>query len=316
MFSYGLTLELSGQSDVRFWFQGEAVRDEALKRVGELVKAREGRVVEQAELLLPLETGLARTSSPAVMAPSEEFGLREEKKQAFRSPSTSRPPSRGSDANLSRASSGVELATATTNVEPFPSTTTSSLSTPVHAHTHSDDTGLVTPGHRPVKRSTTSILAPLGRTKSHRSNMPHVLRSFLPKTINVPSRTLLKMPSLHFVCLTIGSRGDVQPYIALALGLQKEGHRVTIVTHEEYKEWVEKFGVAHRTAGGDPGALMKLSVENKMFSPQFFKESIGNFRTWLDELLVDAWECCKDADVLLESPSAMAGVHIAEALRE
>lgn len=31
-------------------------------------------------------------------------------------------------------------------------------------------------------------------------------------------------------------------------------------------------------------------------------------------VLVDAWEQCKDADVLLESPSAMAGVHIAEAL--
>lgn len=29
---------------------------------------------------------------------------------------------------------------------------------------------------------------------------------------------------------------------------------------------------------------------------------------------MDAWEACKDADVLLESPSAMAGVHIAEAL--
>ncbi|KAI0304369.1 hypothetical protein B0F90DRAFT_1666870 [Multifurca ochricompacta] len=125
---------------------------------------------------------------------------------------------------------------------------------------------------------------------------------------------LLSIPSKHFVCLTIGSRGDVQPYIALGRGLQKEGHKVTIVTHEEYKEWVTGFGLEHRTAGGDPGALMKLSVENKMFSPQFFKESLSNFRTWLDDLLVDSWEQCKDADVLLESPSAMAGVHIAEAL--
>lgn len=58
----------------------------------------------------------------------------------------------------------------------------------------------------------------------------------------------------------------MQPYIALGLGLQKEGHRVTIVTHAEYKEWVEGFGIAHRTAGGDPGALMKLSVEHKVKS--------------------------------------------------
>lgn len=33
-------------------------------------------------------------------------------------------------------------------------------------------------------------------------------------------------------------------------------------------------------------------------------------------VLVDSWKQCQDADVLLESPSAMAGVHIAEALRE
>jgi hypothetical protein len=88
-----------------------------------------------------------------------------------------------------------------------------------------------------------------------------------------------------------------------------------------------------------------------MFSPQFFKESLTNvglsalsniFLTEalpssvpglmtvrllvtiyhscefsaLHTVLVESWEQCKDADVLLESPSAMAGVHIAEALRE
>jgi sterol 3beta-glucosyltransferase len=40
-------------------------------------------------------------------------------------------------------------------------------------------------------------------------------------------------------CLTIGSRGDVQPYIALCKGLQAEGHRTRIATHGEYKDWVE-----------------------------------------------------------------------------
>jgi sterol 3beta-glucosyltransferase len=30
---------------------------------------------------------------------------------------------------------------------------------------------------------------------------------------------------------TIGSRGDIQPYIALGLELQRNGHSVTILTH-------------------------------------------------------------------------------------
>jgi len=114
-------------------------------------------------------------------------------------------------------------------------------------------------------RSATGIFSPLSRTMTTvATNVPDELRSILPKAINVPRDTLYFKQTLHFVCLTIGSRGDVQPYIALALGLKKEGHRVTIVTHEEYKKWVVGFGIEHRTAGGDPGALMKLSVENKV----------------------------------------------------
>jgi sterol 3beta-glucosyltransferase len=37
-------------------------------------------------------------------------------------------------------------------------------------------------------------------------------------------------------------------------------------------------------------------------------------RGWLDGLLESAWHACQGSDLLIESPSAMAGVHIAEAL--
>ncbi|OXC68989.1 hypothetical protein AYX13_02600 [Cryptococcus neoformans] len=137
---------------------------------------------------------------------------------------------------------------------------------------------------------------------------------YLPFVANKPLFTARLEPRT-FVCLTIGSRGDVQPYIALGLGLKKDGHKVVIVTHLEFKDWVEGYGIEHREAGGDPTALMKLSQEHKMFSPGFFKESLGSFRQWLDNLLLDSWQACKDADVLIESPSAMAGIHIAEALK-
>ena len=45
--------------------------------------------------------------------------------------------------------------------------------------------------------------------------------------------------SLHFTFLTIGSRGDVQPYIALAKGLMADGHKCRIATHGEFQEWIE-----------------------------------------------------------------------------
>ncbi|KZT51272.1 glycosyltransferase family 1 protein [Calocera cornea HHB12733] len=160
--------------------------------------------------------------------------------------------------------------------------------------------------------------SPLARIQPGADKYEHAFApsaiSRLPKPINMPETLRYTIRPRHFVCLSIGSRGDVQPYIALAKGLIKEGHSVTIVTHEEYKEWIENWGVQHRTAGGDAAALMKLSVEHRMFSPQFFKETLTKFREWLDELLIQSWEGCKDADVLIESPSAMGGIHIAEAL--
>jgi sterol 3beta-glucosyltransferase len=39
------------------------------------------------------------------------------------------------------------------------------------------------------------------------------------------------------------------------------------------------------------------------------------FRGWIEDLLKTSWEACQGTDVLIESPSAMAGYHIAEALR-
>ena len=120
--------------------------------------------------------------------------------------------------------------------------------------------------------------------------------------------------SLRITCLTIGSRGDVQPYIALCKGLLAEGHKPRIATHQEFEPWVRKHGIDFAPVDGDPAELMKLCVENGMFTYSFLKEASTKMRGWLDQLLTSAWKACQDTDVLIESPSAMAGIHIAEAL--
>ena len=120
--------------------------------------------------------------------------------------------------------------------------------------------------------------------------------------------------SLRITCLTIGSRGDVQPYIALCKRLLEEGHRPKIATHAEFKGWVTKHGIDFATVDGDPAELMRICVENGMFTYSFLREASVKFRGWIDELLASAWKACQDSDILIESPSAMAGIHIAEAL--
>ncbi|KAF9362517.1 Sterol 3-beta-glucosyltransferase [Mortierella sp. NVP85] len=123
-----------------------------------------------------------------------------------------------------------------------------------------------------------------------------------------PSRTL------HITCLTIGSRGDVQPYIALCKRLMEDGHTCRIATHGEYKDWIEGHGIEFGYVGGDPGELIELCVDNGMFTVSFIREGLKRFRGWLDDLMNTAWDACQNTDVLIESPSAMAGIHIAEAL--
>ncbi|CAH2355775.1 sterol 3-beta-glucosyltransferase [[Candida] railenensis] len=120
--------------------------------------------------------------------------------------------------------------------------------------------------------------------------------------------------SFNFTLLTIGSRGDVQPYIALAKGLIAEGHRVTIATHVEFKDWIIKHKINFKPIAGDPTELMALMVSHGSMSVNFIKEASAKFRGWIKDLLNTSWEACQGTEILIESPSAMAGLHIAEAL--
>src|SRR5689334_3588563 len=43
---------------------------------------------------------------------------------------------------------------------------------------------------------------------------------------------------------TIGSRGDVQPLVALALHLRELGHDVRVCVPPDFREWIESLGIA------------------------------------------------------------------------
>src|ERR1700761_8717173 len=79
--------------------------------------------------------------------------------------------------------------------------------------------------------------------------------------------------SLRITCLTIGTRGDVQPYIALCKGLMKEGHKCRIATHDEYGPWIKSHGIDFAPVEGDPAKLMQICVEHGMFTFSFMREA-------------------------------------------
>lgn len=159
-------------------------------------------------------------------------------------------------------------------------------------------------------------LEPVGSTDT--SHIPLMDQDRIPLIFDDPGASIVDFrPSepLNIVCLTIGSRGDVQPYIALCKELMKEGHKTRIATHAEFESWVTKHGIDFEPVEGDPAELMRICVEHGMFTYSFMKETNSRFRGWLDGLCHSSWVACQGADVLIESPSAMTGIHIAEALQ-
>ncbi len=60
--------------------------------------------------------------------------------------------------------------------------------------------------------------------------------------------------------LAYGSRGDVQPYIALGSGLQRAGHTVTLAAPAVFRPFIEGYGLTFAPLAGDPYALMRQAV--------------------------------------------------------
>ena len=48
---------------------------------------------------------------------------------------------------------------------------------------------------------------------------------------------------MHIVIIATGSRGDVEPYIALGVGLKKAGHHVRLVSHTNYADLINPYGL-------------------------------------------------------------------------
>lgn len=155
------------------------------------------------------------------------------------------------------------------------------------------------------------------------------------------------VPKMNIAVLITGSRGDVQPFIALGQTLQKPpySHRVRLCTHPVFKDFVEENGLEFFSIGGDPAALMAYMVKNPGVLPSmksFKAGDIGHRKAELAEMLEGAWRACTQggdgmttidltlddgepdilmrlpppfvADAIIANPPTYAHIHIAEKL--
>lgn len=103
-------------------------------------------------------------------------------------------------------------------------------------------------------------------------------------------------PSMNVVIHVVGSRGDVQPFVALGKVLKEEyKHRVRLATHPTFKTFVEENGLEFFSIGGDPAELMAFMVKNPGLMPGFDtlrSGDIGRRRKMIAEIVNGCWRSC------------------------
>lgn len=110
---------------------------------------------------------------------------------------------------------------------------------------------------------------------------------------------------MHMVILTSGSRGDVQPYIALGTGLKAAGYDVTLATMPDYESLATRYGLGFKSVGSDAQRFVqdKLGEAVKGINPL---NAISRLRTLLSVIRVemehqaaDMWTASHDADAII-----------------
>lgn len=132
---------------------------------------------------------------------------------------------------------------------------------------------------------------------------------------------------LNVLIQVVGSRGDVQPFLALGAELKRRGHRVRLATHDVFEKFVRDAGLEHYGVGGDPAALMAYMVKNPGLIPSMKSlqaGEIGKKRDMIEEMLGGFWEACIRpdtttgqpfvADAIIANPPSFAHVHCAQTL--
>lgn len=130
------------------------------------------------------------------------------------------------------------------------------------------------------------------------------------------------IPRLDIAMLVVGTRGDVQPFLAVAKRLQEFGHHVRLATHVTFSDFVKSAGVEFYPLGGDPRVLAGYMQRNKGL-PLAPGELIIQ-RKQLKAIIESIQPACIEPDretgvpfraqAIIANPPVFGEVHVAEAL--
>lgn len=124
---------------------------------------------------------------------------------------------------------------------------------------------------------------------------------------------------MRLVILAIGSRGDVQPYIALSKGLQKAGHEVRLAAPAIFEDLAREYEIEFFGLRVNPKEIMQSELS------KFFIDSSRNplgflvlYKQFADTIMGgmnhDFWVACQESDAIIYSPFGVIGHFVAQKL--
>lgn len=108
---------------------------------------------------------------------------------------------------------------------------------------------------------------------------------------------------MNISILALGSRGDVQPAVALGVGLQRAGHRVRIGSYGQFASLAETHGLAFTPIAGDIAAVLQSAEGRAMLDSRNPLRLLNVIRNTMRESAAQAKQdiraACADAEGLV-----------------
>lgn len=121
---------------------------------------------------------------------------------------------------------------------------------------------------------------------------------------------------MRIAIVAAGSRGDAEPFLALARALRERGHEPLFLGHSEFGARAHHVGVPFRPMPGDPRAILATRPGVDLMSARSPVTVLKELREIGEDLFADAATALErelvDCDAVVFSTLAVAAYHVAE----
>ncbi|HWP42557.1 MAG TPA: glycosyltransferase, partial [Blastocatellia bacterium] len=125
---------------------------------------------------------------------------------------------------------------------------------------------------------------------------------------------------MRITMIAFGTRGDVQPAVALGKALKAVGHSVRILAGANFKAWIERHGLEAVASRINIQSVMEsdlgrdwIETSGNPIAEMRVIKKLTEQTGW--QMMMDAWEACRDAEAIFSSfTSDIYALSIAEKL--